>query len=172
MSEDKRITKTKKALHNALINLLQTKHFNDLTVSEICSVADVNRATFYKYYTDIHELYHEYESYAYYVISSYIENKLPTDDFDNLFTKSIIRLCESKHEFYILTYEHKYSILEYVLLVYLNNKNYDKKKTLRYLAYHINGIIAYINNYFTNEYKEDSVKNHVDTNTLLDIIKT
>lgn len=50
--EDLRIRKTKKALTAAFIELLSEKPFEQMTVNELCSKADIRRTTFYKYYKD------------------------------------------------------------------------------------------------------------------------
>lgn len=62
MAEDRRIKKTKKALHGALVELLGEKELRMITVQELCDLADVHRATFYYHYADIYALYDELES--------------------------------------------------------------------------------------------------------------
>ncbi len=52
MGEDLRVRKTKKALAEAFIALLQERHFEEITVNELCDRAEIRRATFYKHYTD------------------------------------------------------------------------------------------------------------------------
>lgn len=51
-TEDRRIVKTKKALRNALISLMETKGFEAITVHDLCSAADLNRGTFYNHFSD------------------------------------------------------------------------------------------------------------------------
>ena len=50
---DRRVKRTKAALRNALFSLLKKKSVNEITVTELTDLADVNRATFYFYYNDI-----------------------------------------------------------------------------------------------------------------------
>jgi AcrR family transcriptional regulator len=50
--EDLRVTRTKKALSEAFISLLQKKPFDEITINELCDTAGVRRATFYKHYND------------------------------------------------------------------------------------------------------------------------
>lgn len=50
--EDLRVRRTKKALYDAFMKLLCEKSFDDITVNELCEVAGVRRATFYKHYAD------------------------------------------------------------------------------------------------------------------------
>lgn len=53
---DRRIKYTKKVLKEVTLELLNEKEINKITVSEICRKADVNRATFYRYYLDVFDL--------------------------------------------------------------------------------------------------------------------
>ena len=50
--EDLRVRRTKKALSDAFMDLLSQKTFDEITVNELCDVADIRRATFYKHYSD------------------------------------------------------------------------------------------------------------------------
>lgn len=43
---DRRIKKTKQALNQALFTLLDEKTFQQITITDIVTVADVNRGTF------------------------------------------------------------------------------------------------------------------------------
>jgi len=54
--EDLRIIKTKNALRDALILLMKDKKFEEIKISDICSIALVNRSTFYAHYEDKYEL--------------------------------------------------------------------------------------------------------------------
>lgn len=52
---DIRVKRTCNQLIEALIRLLAKKSFDDLTVLEICTEANVHRATFYKHFVDKHD---------------------------------------------------------------------------------------------------------------------
>ena len=58
---DRRTLKTKKAIRDALADLLTEKELRKVTVQEISDKADINRATFYKYYLDVYDLYDKTE---------------------------------------------------------------------------------------------------------------
>lgn len=58
---DKRKKYTRMFLHEALQELLKTKHLKEITVKELCEKADINRTTFYRNYQDIYELFEEEE---------------------------------------------------------------------------------------------------------------
>lgn len=54
--EDKRISKSKKAIKNALLELIQTKDINEITIQELAIKADVDRKTIYNNYQNIYEI--------------------------------------------------------------------------------------------------------------------
>ena len=58
---DRRTLKTKKAIYNAFMDLLTEKELHKVTVQEISDIADINRATFYKHFLDVYDLYDKLE---------------------------------------------------------------------------------------------------------------
>lgn len=48
-------------IRDALVELLETKHLDEITVKELCEKADINRATFYRNYLDIYDLFEKLE---------------------------------------------------------------------------------------------------------------
>lgn len=50
--EDRRITRSKRALRQALIALLEERGFDSITVNDLCDRADLNRGTFYNHFRD------------------------------------------------------------------------------------------------------------------------
>ena len=49
---DARVRYTQKVLKDSLLQLLEKKLINKITVKEVCELAERNRATFYAHYTD------------------------------------------------------------------------------------------------------------------------
>lgn len=49
-TEDRRITRSKKALRAALIGLMEERGFDGFTVNDLCARADLNRGTFYNHF--------------------------------------------------------------------------------------------------------------------------
>ena len=60
-STDRRAQKTRKALSNALSELLTQKELHKITVQEICDKAELNRGTLYRHYLDVYDLYEKIE---------------------------------------------------------------------------------------------------------------
>lgn len=59
---DRRILKTKKAIRRAFAELLEKKDIDDITITNIAAAADINRKTFYHYYSGIYALIDEIEN--------------------------------------------------------------------------------------------------------------
>lgn len=53
---DARIIKTKKAIKEAFLDLRKKQPLEKIRVKEICEIAIINKATFYKYYQDVFDL--------------------------------------------------------------------------------------------------------------------
>ncbi|MCU6707381.1 TetR/AcrR family transcriptional regulator [Paenibacillus sp. J5C_2022] len=52
---DRRKLRTKKLLRQALIELMEEKGLEKITVSDLANRADINRGTFYLHYEDVHD---------------------------------------------------------------------------------------------------------------------
>lgn len=59
--ENQRVKLTKTLLKNSLIDLMHSKPINKITIKELCENADINRSTFYLYYSDQYALLGEIE---------------------------------------------------------------------------------------------------------------
>lgn len=57
--KDKRTERTRKAIAKAFTELIIEKDFNDITVTELASRADINRKTFYSHYECIEDVLDE-----------------------------------------------------------------------------------------------------------------
>lgn len=56
-TENRRTKMTRQLLKQSLLELLEQKKINSITVKEICERADVNRSTFYAHYTSPYDLF-------------------------------------------------------------------------------------------------------------------
>lgn len=57
---DLRVVKTKEVLHESLLGLLKEKSLHNISVTEICREAQINRGTFYLHYGKVEDLFEEY----------------------------------------------------------------------------------------------------------------
>ena len=51
---DKRVMKTRRAIHSAMTRLLTLKPIEEITVTELADAAEINRKTFYNYYNSVY----------------------------------------------------------------------------------------------------------------------
>ena len=102
MNEDKRILKTKKNLKSTLLELLNEKAFEQITVKEICERSATSRITFYTHFADKYELLDMiFQEYLASARNEYAELQKknnpegePIQNFCNLL-ESILDLCLS-----------------------------------------------------------------------------
>lgn len=59
---DRRVAKTKRAIRNAIADLMTQKSYNDITIKDVADLADINRKTFYNYYSGIYQVVEEIEN--------------------------------------------------------------------------------------------------------------
>lgn len=59
--KDRRVRRTQKMLRSALVELMQQKRVQDITVREIADLADFNRGTFYLHYKDVFDMLDQIE---------------------------------------------------------------------------------------------------------------
>lgn len=71
---DRRVVKTKKAIRNAFAKLLSEKNINDITIQDIADTADINRKTFYNYYSNIYQIVDEIENEIVTAFATAIQN--------------------------------------------------------------------------------------------------
>ncbi len=62
VKNNRRTKLTKMLLKNSLIELMNDKAVNHITIKELCEKADLNRSTFYLHYTDQYQLLSEIEN--------------------------------------------------------------------------------------------------------------
>lgn len=104
---DRRIVKSKRALRDALLLLMQKKDFKDISVTDIVQLADLNRGTFYKHYQYKEDVLNEIiDEVISDLIDSYREPYRNSDTFKvSMLTSNAIKVFEhvNKHSnFYTL----------------------------------------------------------------------
>ena len=90
--QDRRVRKSKDSLKNSLIELMQSKSVNNITVKELVIKADLNRSTFYNYYCDIPDMLKKLEEELYTEFLYTIERHIYKCDKN-------IDISEGTHEF-------------------------------------------------------------------------
>lgn len=95
--DDVRVLRTYNQLVSGLMELLTEKRFDEISVSEICDVSGVHRATFYNHFNDKYEF-----------LNFCFQNKLKDITFDNLEKGSSPKIIKSNIMHFV------FSVLEFV----------------------------------------------------------
>lgn len=54
--EDRRVSRTKRNINTAFLELMKQKEIANITITELCELADINRKTFYTYFDNISDV--------------------------------------------------------------------------------------------------------------------
>ena len=107
---------TKRMMKEALIDLMDEKPLEKITVTEICKSADVNRSTFYAYYEDISALMLEIENEILEHVTVYADN------FNDYSDKRMLEVFE---EFF--NYVKDNARVFRVLVIRHDNSNFNRR---------------------------------------------
>ena len=159
---DRRTLKTKKAIRDAFAELLTEKELRKVSVQEIADKADINRATFYKHYLDVYDLYDKTEQEILVEIGMLVLRlgELSSDKFFSTNGKAALRAQFDK------CMEGLFRQIESERL----NIDVNDKKLLYQSCYRSQGCIAVISKWVTDNFSESKdfiVKtvSELDTNT-------
>lgn len=143
--------------NQALLRLLEKEDFKDITVSEICSEAGVNRSTFYSHYENTYELLEEVKNNTIAQFMESFDTELKADDLGRYDTDELIFITSE----YLIPYLEFIRSNKRLFKVYMNNlNNFSVEDTGNYLIDKVftpifakNGItdktiIKYMSHYF------------------------
>lgn len=92
--ENRRVQYTKSMLKKSLLTLLKDKSIDKITVKEICTLADLNRGTFYAYYSSPGELLAQIEDEFYIHILDSVAAFKEAEDVVTIFTQALTAFQE------------------------------------------------------------------------------
>lgn len=104
---DRRITKTRNAIYNAFLQLLNQKDYEAITVQEIIDLADVGRSTFYSHYESKELLLDELCQQLFHHLFERAEHLSPQDYLAHIFQHfkknqdHVTSLLLSKNDYFI-----------------------------------------------------------------------
>lgn len=96
-NEDRRVKRTKKALKDAFLTLLEQKTVDQISVTELTNLAQVNRATFYFYYTDILDMLQQIQNEAYQLFENAVtesDHKINSVENFTAYAEMILTICK------------------------------------------------------------------------------
>ena len=85
---DRRKRKSRKAIFDACVELVQEKDFQSITIHEIVMRADLNRGTFYLHFADKYDMMNSFENEMIEKMEQLIVKHLPDQSSDRLFIQS------------------------------------------------------------------------------------
>lgn len=160
---NKRKKESQEKMEKVLVELLRYKELNEISVTDICKKAKVNRSTFYANYLDIYDL------------ADKIKEKLE-NDITELYQDEIVK-CYNSNNYLKIFYHIKENQLLYKTYFKLNyDKDYKIKKfdthqaaeyfNNEFIDYHItffmNGFNAIVRKWLNNGCKETPEEiNHI-----------
>lgn len=168
---------TASLMDEALLNLLEKKDFDYITINELCKKAGVNRSTFYLHYESMNDLLEECIDYI---------NKNFMESFDGTYKDTLTKINEGKLEDlifitpkYLIPYlsfiknntkiykvavnkpivmrsNEKYEALyKNIIDPILNRFNFDNNKRRYLVDFYIKGIEGVINRWVNNDCADD-----------------
>lgn len=161
-------------MHIALFKLIDEKPFQNITVSEICNLAGVNRSTFYSHYQNTVELLQE--THIKYM-SDFFKNfdikkedisSLPVEDLvsDKFIIPYLKFIKENKkiHKIYINnlslfnTNDFYNLLLENLWIPACKKKGITDKTIINYMSkYYLNGMTSIVNEWVNNNCEDDII---------------
>lgn len=143
MKENRRVKYTKMFLNESLLKFLSEKPISRITVKEICEEADVNRSTYYVYFTDPYDQLKKLEAdimvdMAIYVDGITSEGLHNTKKQKQLMNGILEYIAKKKHIFQVLLTKGGDYDLQRDILTFFGErlfKTSDKEDTLLHYKY-------------------------------------
>ena len=164
---DRRVKYTKKVIMDTFISLLEEKEIKKITVSELCNIADINRATFYRYYLDIYDLYDKIQDEFVSELKEIIINNHNNYISTSLLVKSILDALLREKKLSKIIFNKKNNLLfmddildicyNYCRDTWLEKNPHLKEKDIEYASvYFFNASLGIINFWIENDFDGDT----------------
>lgn len=160
---NRRILYTKKVIKESIIELLQEKEIHQITVTDICNKADINRGTFYTHYKDAYDLLQSIEDELFDQVLKYaLETPLETH-LNTLLINIFDLIAQNKQLCKVLFCKQRGSkILDRILYIaykldldkLIGNFDLDEIYMDYLIKYSIGGIISVIQEWLENDLRE------------------
>lgn len=147
---DRRVKRTKHNIYSAFFQLLKTKSMDEISITELSALADIDRRTFYKHYDTVIDVYNEFKQQLedrLFELLHECESEDGEFDFNHLFN-GLQTVMEDNLEFYeklsndqsfmFLRYDCK-EILESALKKYYRRDDNEFSAYASFVSYAITG---------------------------------
>lgn len=163
--QDRRVVYTKRVLKKSLLELLEKKDIVDISISELCRFADINRNTFYTHYSSPSALFEEIENEIVAEVLEVIQNEKSDEELIRKVCDKIFSMRNLNKVFYLKN-DNK-QILEKIFapvkkerlkLWYQLSVHKDEWYILHMYNFTQYGIMAVIDHWIKGGYKESPEK--------------
>ena len=162
---DRRVLRTKKNIRQAFLSLLSNKSLTHITVKELSDLADINRKTFYMYYSNIEDILAELEDELVQKLILVFEKELfEKETFDSYsFFENLNRTIQEDMELYrILNHSDllphliqraKNALIEVFFRKYNISADSDNERYIHYAEYAASGLLSMYTKWFSSDSK-------------------
>ena len=147
MKNDARIRYTKMVIKDSFFQLLKQKPVEKITVKEICEMAQINRATFYRYYENQYDLLSVIENDMFQNIQDTIKEQ--TADLNSLIKEILNSLYKNKDEWILLMGNHADPRIVSKIYSFCYShferryQTEEQKMRYRFIVYGFSGLVDY-----------------------------
>lgn len=160
---NRRILYTKKIIKESLIELLKNKKIHQITVTDICKSANINRGTFYTHYKDAYDLLQSMEDEFFNQILEYIE-ETPVEDYKDVLLLKALELIKNNKELCKILFCHhmESNIMDRIILL-ANKADIDKLISSSkvndvfldyFIKYNVGGVFSVVQTWLENDLNE------------------
>lgn len=166
MNEHRKIKYTKKVLSTALIELLHQKSLPNISITELCEKADINRSTFYSHYKDIMDLYYEIEGNLIDYMNQMLDRLVfsqPNQSTLNMITRMLDFLKEHPADVEVLLGDDNTALFQNKIITSIYERagilepNLQSEEAMKYM-YVIHGSIALIKAWIKERFKTSTTE--------------
>jgi len=162
MKQDRRVLRTKLAIRQAFIVLLDQLDISQITITDICNEANINRKTFYNHYLNIHELIEEIEEAMVLAFEQFLSKYMVNDLLANpeIFFDGLNHIIDENYEFYsqLILNKHSFRLVDKIgesfkrrLRSYLEDSGLVDKDSAVFIAnYTVTGMLSMYQEVFKN----------------------
>ena len=161
---DRRVLRTKKNIRQAFLHLLSEKSLSQITVKELSDLADINRKTFYMYYSNIEDILAELEDELVLKLVHVFEKELfQKEMFDSYsFFENLNHTIQKDIDLYrILNHSDllphliqraKNALIEVFFRKYNISADSDNERYILYAEYAASGILSMYTKWFSRDF--------------------
>ena len=161
---DRRVLRTKKNIRQAFLHLLSEKSLSQITVKELSNLADINRKTFYMYYSNIEDILAELEDELVPKLVHVFEKELFQKEMFNSYSffENLNHTIQKDIDLYrILNHSDllphliqraKNALIEVFFRKYNISADSDNERYILYAEYAASGILSMYTKWFSRDF--------------------